>query len=111
MVKAEDIRRAKKILGLGESATLKEIKKAYRNLVKKYHPDVELEKDIKVEKEGKIREINWAYGVIMKYIEDYRYPFTPKEIKKQMGEETLWNNYAKDWMWGRGEEVENESEG
>lgn len=34
-----EIDEARKILGLGEVATLKEIKGAYRRLARRYHPD------------------------------------------------------------------------
>jgi len=33
------IDRARKLLGLGEDASLKEIKEAYRRKAKKFHPD------------------------------------------------------------------------
>jgi curved DNA-binding protein CbpA len=35
-----EIKAAADLLGLGENATLAEIKKAYRRKSKKYHPDV-----------------------------------------------------------------------
>ncbi|EIJ43821.1 DnaJ-class molecular chaperone with C-terminal Zn finger domain [Beggiatoa alba B18LD] len=47
-------------LGVERSATTEEIKKAYRRLVRKYHPDVSQEKDA----EQKIKEINEAYEVL-----------------------------------------------
>jgi len=46
-----------KILGISETATLEEIKKAYRNLAKKYHPDKN--KDLGAEE--KFKKINDAY--------------------------------------------------
>ena len=39
MVNPREIDGARKILGLGEAATLKEIKTAYRRLARRYHPD------------------------------------------------------------------------
>lgn len=47
-------------LEINESATAEEIKKAYRKLARKYHPDVNKEKDA----EEKFKEINAAYEVL-----------------------------------------------
>lgn len=47
-------------LEVSESATPDEIKKAYRKLARKYHPDVNKEKDA----EDKFKEINAAYEVL-----------------------------------------------
>lgn len=48
------------ILGVKEGATKEELKKAYRKLVKKYHPDVNEEAD----SEEKFKEIQEAYEVL-----------------------------------------------
>lgn len=48
------------ILGVERSASDEEIKKAYRKLVRKYHPDVSKEADA----QKKTQEINEAYGVL-----------------------------------------------
>lgn len=48
------------VLGLTKSASQDEIKKAYRALAKKYHPDVSKEKDA----ESKFKEVQEAYDVL-----------------------------------------------
>ncbi|MDD6366537.1 MAG: DnaJ domain-containing protein, partial [Stecheria intestinalis] len=48
------------VLGVSKSATDDEIKKAYRSLAKKYHPDVNKAPDA----EEKFKEINEAYEVL-----------------------------------------------
>ncbi|MFW5794252.1 MAG: molecular chaperone DnaJ [Bacillota bacterium] len=48
------------ILGLDKSASAEDIKKAYRKLAKKYHPDVSTEKDA----EKKFKEVQEAYDVL-----------------------------------------------
>ena len=48
------------VLGISKSATEDEIKKAYRSLAKKYHPDVNKAPDA----EEKFKEINEAYEVL-----------------------------------------------
>ncbi len=48
------------VLGVSRDASEDEIKKAYRKLAKKYHPDVSKEKDA----EEKFKEVNEAYEVL-----------------------------------------------
>ncbi|MDR1649574.1 MAG: DnaJ domain-containing protein [Synergistaceae bacterium] len=48
------------ILGVGRTASQSEIRKAYRKLAKKYHPDVSKEKNA----DARYREINEAYEVL-----------------------------------------------
>ena len=52
------------ILGISKSATDDEIKKAYRNLALKYHPD-RVTADKKKEAEERFKEISEAYEVLM----------------------------------------------
>lgn len=47
-------------LGVPRDATLDDIKKAFRKLARKYHPDVSKEKDA----EARMRDINEAYAVL-----------------------------------------------
>lgn len=54
------------VLGVSESASDAEIKKAYRNLVKKYHPDHYKDQNMSHVAEEKIREVNVAYDTIQK---------------------------------------------
>jgi curved DNA-binding protein len=49
-----------KILGLARTATADEIKKTYRRLARKFHPDVSKEKDA----ENKFKEVQEAYEVL-----------------------------------------------
>jgi len=49
-----------KIMGVSRSATQDEIKRAYRKLARKYHPDVSKEKDA----EAKFKELGEAYEVL-----------------------------------------------
>ena len=50
------------VLGVSKSATDEELKKAYRRLAKKYHPDANL--DNKEEAEKNFKEVNEAYEVL-----------------------------------------------
>jgi len=49
-----------KTLGVSKDATQEEIKKAFRNLARKYHPDINKEKN----SEEKFKEINEAFSVL-----------------------------------------------
>ncbi len=55
-----------KVLNIKPTATKKEIKEAYNQLVKKYHPDYYKEKHMKELAEQKMKEINEAYDYVIK---------------------------------------------
>ncbi len=67
------------ILGVSRDATKDDIKRAYRKLAKKYHPD--LNPDNREEAEAKFKEISEAYEVLM---DDKK-----REIYDRYGEEGL----------------------
>ena len=48
------------VLGVSKNSSKEEIKKSYKNLAKKYHPDLNKTKDA----EGKFKEISEAYAVL-----------------------------------------------
>lgn len=53
------------ILGISPSATDEEVKKAYKELAKKYHPDNYAESDLADFASEKMKEINLAYDTII----------------------------------------------
>ncbi len=53
-----------KVLGVSPSATDEQIKEAYRNLAKKYHPDQYADSPLKDLADEKMKEINEAYDAI-----------------------------------------------
>lgn len=97
----EEIDKARSILKLGEKATLAEIKSAHRALSKKWHPDKCKKKDQKICHE-KMKEINRAYKIIMKYIEDYRYSFAEEKVIEESPEERWKKQFGGDPLWGTG---------
>ena len=54
------------VLGVSPSATDDEIKKAYRTIRKKYHPDANVNNPNKAQAEEKFKEIQQAYQQIMR---------------------------------------------
>lgn len=74
------IRQALKTFGLPVLTSAKDVKQKYRELAKRYHPDVYEEKE-------KMVEINLAYEVLTHYMEEYRFTFSKDEILKQYPEE------------------------
>ena len=53
-----------KVLGVTRSASQEEIKKSYRNLSRKYHPDANINNPDKEEAEEKFKEAAEAYEVL-----------------------------------------------
>ena len=75
---AAEIDQARKLLGLGERASMGEIKAAYRLRCKQCHPDV-----VKDKKTGtrSMKDLNAAYRLLLEYCESYRFSFSPEEVE------------------------------
>ena len=100
VTKLEEINAAREILGLPETATMPEIKRRYRSLMKKWHPDTSLAD--KSECEEMSRRIEGAYQVIMEYCANYRYRFTPDEVAKYVSAEEWWlRRFGMDPVWNK----------
>ena len=72
----EEIEKALDALDLPRLISRADIKKQYHLLAKKYHPD--LGGNVQ-----KMEQINHAYKLLMKYIEEFRYTFDEEEVNKQ----------------------------
>jgi len=93
----EKLRSAIRVFGLGERATLEEIKARYRELAKRHHPDGGGSEDA-----GEIYRVIEANRVIMEYVASYRYCFSDLEYLDQYPEERLRRQFMTDPVWGRG---------
>lgn len=60
-----EIRNPYEILGVSRNASKDEVKKAYRELAKKYHPDVHSDNPLADLAEEKFKEVQAAYDMIM----------------------------------------------
>lgn len=91
----EAIDSARKILGLGEEATREEIRSAYRKFANKYHPDKAANGKKTLEK---IKQVNWAYDVIISYCDDYRFSFCSEDVEKMDPDLKLKRQFSDDWL-------------
>ncbi len=66
MANFEQIDEARRLLGLGETVTIKQVKQAYRGLANRYHPDRRRDED-KANCDEMMKKVNEAYELIMKY--------------------------------------------
>ncbi|MDD5495713.1 MAG: DnaJ domain-containing protein, partial [Candidatus Omnitrophica bacterium] len=74
MTEFREVDKARQVLGLGEDASMEEIKDAYRRLSLQYHPDRCGEKE-KKHCEEMMKEVNHAKDVVMIYCTSYRFSF------------------------------------
>ncbi|MEA2048349.1 MAG: J domain-containing protein [Campylobacterota bacterium] len=72
----KEIEEALECLNLPRLISREDIKKQYYFLAKKNHPDSG--GDVR-----KMEQLNHAYALLMKYIEEFRYTFDEEEISKQ----------------------------
>ena len=78
-----------KVLGINKDASQEEIKKSFRKLALKYHPDKNSSKDA----EQKFKDINEAYGVLSDESKRRKYdnPNTNFGFRDQYGQEDIWS--------------------
>lgn len=89
-----ELTEALRLLGLGERATLREIKAHHRELVKRHHPDSGTADDPEM-----IRKVNAAYRIVHDYVAGYRFSFSSAEFYEQNPEERLRMQFASDPIW------------
>lgn len=94
-----DIKAAAALLGLGEKATLAEIKKAYRRLSKKFHPDVQKGSKQKAGNTS-MQELTEAYKTLLHYCAHYSFPLIPGENDQLEGDDWWFERFGKDKFWG-----------
>jgi curved DNA-binding protein CbpA len=77
----KDIEKARKTLGLQDTASMEDIKSSHRNLILKFHPDRHSSSKDKDACQEKVKEINTAYEIIMNYCIRYPISFTRDRVK------------------------------
>jgi len=94
---------ARELLGLGDQATLGEIKKAYRRLARKYHPDLARSRGEATGGQGReMQMLAEAYQILMEYCRQFRFPLTPGEGQPLDGEDWWMERFGDDPLWGPG---------
>lgn len=96
----QEVMAARKLLELPEQATLSEIKKAYRRMSKKYHPDTSGQQgagaDISMD------EIIEAYQVLLDYCTNYSFPLVIADDENLEAEDWWLDRFGQDPLWGKG---------
>ncbi|MBN1353782.1 MAG: J domain-containing protein [Candidatus Omnitrophica bacterium] len=101
MADFKQIDEARKLLGLDDEVTLEEIKKAYRKLAFKYHPD-KCKGEKKKECEEMFKRIAHANDILMAYCAGYRYSFREKDVKRNTMDKEFYRHLKQfyDGWWG-----------
>ena len=87
------IKEAADLLGLEDKASLAEIKKAYRRLSKKHHPDVLNNSKQKAEK-IEIHKLSEAYKTLLHYCSEYRYPLILRDNEQLEGDDWWFERFG-----------------
>ena len=102
----DEIRNAAEIIGLSEKATMETIKRSYRVLVMKWHPDRCGEDPQKCKE--MTQKIIEAYQVILDYCNNYEYSFGKEEVERILSPEERWfAQFGDDPLWGSGKRAGN----
>lgn len=96
MANFHEIDEARRVLKLGESATLREIKSAYRKLAHRHHPDVA--GSISRDNDADIKKLNWAYKLLTDYCAEYRYSFQEEAVARTYPDEEEWKQWREKWQ-------------
>jgi len=91
------IDKARRLLGLGETATMKEIKEAYRRISLKFHPD-RCEDKSKSRGEELMKKANQAYETLIAYCEGYGFSFKEEDVRKVNPDHDFMKRFYYDWM-------------
>lgn len=94
MASFEDIDKARRLLGLGEIASLNEIKAAYRRLAHRHHPDM---RDGDEGCEEAMEELNWAYELLEDYCSKYKYSFGKEDVARAYPNEAYLKWWRENW--------------
>jgi len=96
MADFNEIEEARQLLGLGETATLQAIKRAYRTLAHRHHPDKSGEDD-NTENET-MKRLNRAYKLLMDYCNEYKYSFKKEDVARTYPQDEYLRTFKEKWQ-------------
>lgn len=100
--KWQEIGSARRLLGLGEKATLREIKQAYRRLAKAHHPDTANAEQAESERLA-MHELTAACQALVAHCENYPVPLVQQQADEPLDCEEWWmDRFGHDPLWGKG---------
>ena len=99
MANFNEIDEARRLLGLGEAATSKEIKSTYRRMAFRHHPDRHRDAD-STEDEEVMKKLNWAYKLLIEYCHDYKYTFREEDVARTYPYDEYLRRYYHGWFDG-----------
>jgi len=98
MANFTEIDEARRLLGLDEAATLKEIKAAYRALAHRHHPDKH--GGAGEENEATMKGLNRSYKLLLDYCGDYKYSFREEDVARTYPHDEYIRKYYYGWFNG-----------
>lgn len=90
-----ELEKAYRVLKVEKTATLEEIRNSYRELAKKYHPDLYQNNPLVYLAEEKSKEVNEAYEVLEDYLENKEKYFYEEESYNSQYEDLKTDKYQK----------------
>jgi DnaJ-class molecular chaperone len=96
VVNFDDIDEARRLLGLGEVATLKEIKSAYRKLSHRHHPDKH--GGDTNENDFTMKKLNQAYKILLDYCTNFKYSFREEDVRRTYPYEEYMRKWHDKWF-------------
>ena len=98
----DDLKEAMELLAIPEKASIAEIRKIYKDLLFKWHPDT-CKEDKKICEE-KTRNIQESYKIILAYCEQFPISFSQEDVDKIRPQEAafrFWHErFGDDPIWG-----------
>jgi curved DNA-binding protein CbpA len=85
-------------LGLGEFASLAEIKQAYRKKAFMYHPDKSSSQN--AQHDEMMKSLNQAYELLMEYCSRYKYSFKEDNVDRAYPDDAYLRRYVYGWFEG-----------
>ena len=103
MANFKEIDEARKLLGIEETATLKDIRNVYRKLTFKHHPD-KCKDEEKKGCEKMFKKITYANDILMSYCAGYKYSFKKNDVEKETADKEFYEHLKRfydGWFGGK----------